>query len=308
MGKHVETSGNDEGSRDLDVVQRWFQAVITCPEGVLNGVESVEAQELVKLQRDELEQLVRRSKNLSAEERIGIYANAYYARLLECLRESFPVLRVALGDDVFDGFAFDYLRLHPSQSYTLGRLGVGFGQFLDSTRPDRPTDGSDPPVGWPDFLIDLARLEWEIEQVFDGPGVEGKPLLSLSHIRAIDPETWGQARLVVPACLRLLAFRFPVNDYYTQARRSTATGEPPEMPEPQEQYLALTRRDFIVRRHILTKPQYDLLLGIVEGETIEQSIARAAAACDAPDDQLSHLIEGWFRDGAEAGFFETVAL
>ena len=35
------------GSRSLDVVQRWFQAVVTHPEGVEGGVESEEAQRLI---------------------------------------------------------------------------------------------------------------------------------------------------------------------------------------------------------------------------------------------------------------------
>src|SRR4051812_43057761 len=168
---------------ELGTVQRWFQSVISHPDGVAGGVEAEEAQRLMRLRRSELEQVIRRSKNLTGEERLGIYANAYYARLLECLRESFPVLCKALGRGLVYEFAFDYLQRYPSQSYTLSRLGDRFADFLEETRPDKDAGA----VDWPDFLIDLARLEWMIEQVFDGPGVEGQALLSAADLRGIEP-------------------------------------------------------------------------------------------------------------------------
>ena len=45
----------------LDVVQRWFQAVVTHPEGVEGGAESEEAQRLIRLRQGELEAVIRRS-------------------------------------------------------------------------------------------------------------------------------------------------------------------------------------------------------------------------------------------------------
>src|SRR6185369_13306300 len=63
---------SDPGApRSLDVVQRWFQAVVTHPEGVEGGVDSEEAQRLIRLNRGELEAVIGRSKNLTAAERMG---------------------------------------------------------------------------------------------------------------------------------------------------------------------------------------------------------------------------------------------
>lgn len=100
--------------RTLGTVQQWFQAVVTHPDGVEGGVASEEAQALIRLPRGEIEAVICRSRNLTAAERIGIYANAYYSRLLECVGDCFPLLRAALGEDVFNGFAFDYLQRYPS--------------------------------------------------------------------------------------------------------------------------------------------------------------------------------------------------
>ena len=111
---------------------------------------------------------------------------------------------------------------------------------------------------WPDFLIDLATLEWTFAEVFDGPGVEGQPLLRPRRCKRSPPERFAEARLVPVPCLRLLTFRYPVNAYFTAARQAEGGGGVPH-PDPAPEYTALTRRDFIVRRYPATPPQYALL-------------------------------------------------
>lgn len=289
--------------RSLDVVQRWFQAVVTHPAGVQGGAASAEAQELIRLNRGELEAVVRRSRNLTAAERLSIYANAYYARLLECLGACYPILKQAVGDEVFDSFAFEYLQRYPSRSYTLDRLGENFARFLDETRPERGAGGA---VDWPDFLIDLATLEWTIAKVFDGPGVEGQALLTPETLQAFPAERFAEARLVPVVCLRLLTFRYPVNAYYTAARHA-AEGEEIPVPEPSPERVAILRRDFVVRRYPLSPSQFALLHETQAGATVGEAIAAAAEASDLDDDALAAELRTWFRFWSAEGFFQALA-
>ncbi len=285
----------------LDTVQQWFQAVVTHPEGVAAGSAADEAQRLIRLDRGELETVVRRSRNLTAEERLSIYANAYWARLLECLGDCFPVLKKALGDDVFDSFGFEYLQRYPSRSYTLDRLGESFPRFLDETRP--------PDADWPDFLVDLARLEWTLAKVFDGPGVEGQTLLRPGDLDGIAPERFAAARLVPVVCLRLLVSRYPVNAYYTAARQAeegAAEGGEIPIPEPAEERVAILRRDFVVRRYVLSHPQHALLTALLEGAPVGEALAAAAAASDLDDDELAAALQAWFRFWTAEGFFHRL--
>src|SRR5258708_989599 len=200
-------SGPRTPSEEVNRVQRWFQAVVMHPDGVEAGADSDEAQRLIKLAPGQLERVITRSRALSAAERLAIYANAYHTRLLECLGEVYPMLKRALGQEAFDGFAFGYLQDYPSRSYTLNELGRHFPPYLQQTRPsahdlDSESTHQDSAVGdgallenWPDFLIDLARLEWAIYEVFDGPGVEGQPLLRFDQLSDISPERWAEVRL-----------------------------------------------------------------------------------------------------------------
>lgn len=288
--------------RSLDVVQRWFQAVVSHPNGIEGGAASPEAQELIRLNRGELEAVVRRSRNLTAAERLSIYANAYYSRLLECMGANYPILKQALGEEVFDSFAFEYLQRYPSRSYTLDDLGKRFAQFLSETRPEE--DGEE--WGWPDFLIDLATFEWTIAKVFDGPGAEGLTLLTPEALQSFPAERFAEARLIPVPCLRLLAFRFPVNAYYTAARRAEE-GEEVPIPEPGEEHVAVTRRDFVVRRYPLFPPQYALLEAILAGATVGEAIAAAAAVTDLDDEAFAAELRSWFRFWVAEGFFVSVA-
>ena len=298
----------EEEPRQLDVVERWFQTVITHPEGVDEGVGSSQAQQLIRLGRDQLEQVILRSKKLTAAERVSIYANAYYARLVECLGECFPILKKVLGEEVFGGFALEYLQRYPSQSYTLDRLGENFSRFLEETRPDRSDDGDRPAkTNWPDFLFDLATLEWTVAQVFDGPGIEHERILAAADLQALPAERFGQARLIPVVCLRLLTFRYPVNDYYTAARRA-GENEQVALPDPSIEHVAITRRDYIVRRHTLTPPQRALLEALQTGVTVTEAISAAAEISQLEDDELAGELQSWFRFWVAECFFQAVVL
>jgi hypothetical protein len=293
-------------SRSLDVVQRWFQAVVTHPGGIEGGVDSEEAQALIHLKRGDLEAVIRRSRNLTASERIGIYANAYYARLLECLGDCFPMLKQAVGEEVFTGFAFEYLQHYPSRSYTLDRLGENFPRFLEETRPG-PEDGGPPlgEVGWPDFLIDLASFEWTLAKVFDGPGTEGQALLMPEALQAFPAERFAEARLIPVPCLRLLTSRYPVNAWFTAVRQGEE-GEEIPIPDPAPEHTAITRRDFVVRRYSLTFPQHALLAALQSGAPVAESLAAAAAVSDLDDDALAAELRSWFRLFTAEGFFSAI--
>ncbi len=289
----------------LDRVQRWLQTVITNPAGVNAGADSAEALCLIDAGARGLERVVTRSKSMTAAERVAIYANAYYARLFECLGDVYPVLKRALGDDIFHGFALGYLQKQPSRSYTLNELGRHFPRFLRETRPAVADDRDAAVRNWPDFLIDLAALEWTIYEVFDGPGVEREPILTTDDVLDIPPERWPKARLRLVPCLRLLAGRFPVNDYYTAARRAKTKRRLP-IPAPRDSFVAITRRDFRVRRYPLSWAQFQLLSALAAGKTVSRAIAAAASDPECNLDTLATDLKIWFRDWTVAGFFQSV--
>jgi hypothetical protein len=267
---------------ELDALQRWFLGAITEGRGL-----------------EETARHLRPSRRCSAPERLEVYSNAYTARLVECLGEQFPALRRALGEETFAGFALDYLGAHPSRSWSLNGLGARLAEHLEATRPSRESDTPD----WADLWIDLARLEWAVLEVFDGPGLERDGAWSPSELGAVPPERVPALRFALDPSLRLLRLRFPLSDYYGRLRAAPldegAEDEAPAPPAPGEELLALHRRDWRVRRFALEPAQHRLLEALQAGAPLADALA-AAFERSEPDEQL---VRAWFQDWGRRGLF-----
>jgi len=276
-------------------VQAWMQSILMHQGGIAHAIGA--AGQHLPLDLADLASVIAPSEKLSSLERLEIYARAYYVRLVECLRDEFPILAKAIGEETFDQFALDYLERNPSYSYTLSELGSRFANFLAETRPPSEQPGS---ADWCDFFVDLARLEWTFQEVFDGPGIEGQPPLDGAELAKVPPEQWPIVRLIPAPCLRLLQFRFPVARYYQSLRNGTEEF----IPVPESTFLIITRRDFVCRHYEVNSTQFELLSALVSGQTIGEAVAslltRSQSHGTDPSDQSIHA---WFRDWAREGLF-----
>jgi len=232
------------------------------------------------------------NSHLSARARFDIYRRSYQARLLSCMREQFPALCYALGKDIFNHFAHDYLQTFPSTSYTLYNLGARFADFLENSRPDRDLPESER-ESWIDFMLDLARFEREVFVMFDAPGSEGE---SLANYDSEDIE------LVLQPCIALGSYAYPVAEYYHAVRRKEAPQYPPAAPS----LVILVRKDFLIQTLPLTVLQFHFLNLLRQGMPIPDALGDVAQEAELP---LNFLHESWAcKDGVrqrwiDAGIF-----
>ena len=259
-------------------LQSWLQAAITTGQGAPAS--------------DHL----RDGPSLPAAEGLAIYANAYLTRLIECLRADFPVVARVVGEDAFTALAVDYLRAQPPSHPSLSALGAGFPGHLDRTRVVDER-------GWGECLVALAEYERAIDEVFDGPGPEGGPSLSAEDLSGLDPGDWAAARLVPNPALRLLRFGFPIDATWEQIRGLSEGGEVPLLPSRGISFVALSRRDHVVRRLALDAGEHHLLMSLRSGERIGDAIVATAQAMSLGDEALSDLLGGWFARWTTEGLF-----
>lgn len=255
-------------STQLDQLQRWLLSAITSPS------ESAPS---------DLASTIVPSRHQSAADRLAIYQNAYLARLLEVLRELFPCTRFAVGDELFDQFAPGYLAAHPPHSYTLARLADQWVEYLNATRP---TD-------WGRFVVDLARLEHSIDRIFDAPGPESLPPFALPTNAA------ASLKLSFVPGFELLAFDFPASSFYTAWK----AGEQPSWPDERQEFVALLRRDYIVRRYELTKTQHELLLALHRGASLGDALSATSQSEAIDFNELAASVGAWFQFWAAEQFF-----
>lgn len=291
-------------SRSLDQLQRWMQSVITHPAGIEAGATNDSARTEIGAGANELDDVVCRSQRLSSADRLRIYGNAYFARLLECLRAEFPAMVQALGEEAFDGLAFGYLLEHPSQSYTLSRLATELPSHLAKTRPPREPGGDQDSSDFADFLIDLASLERTYSEVFDGPGPEQALPLMPSDLEGLSVEQFADSRLVLHDCVRLLSLRFPVHEYATAVRH----GEDSDFPAARPTFLVVTRRDFIVRRFEVSPIQFALLAALQRGSAVGEALIAIQPHDEGDLAQLATDLRRWFGEWASAPLFQRLVL
>lgn len=288
-----------------DQLQRWMQAVITHPGGVSAGVSSEDARQTIDVDFEALETIVTRSESLTGAERLSIYSRAYHARLIECFRAEFPCLLHALGDVLFNQFVIEYLLHYPPRSYTLNRLAESFPRFLAESRPDADAPREER-ESWPDFIIDLATFERAFFETFNGPGeeacVEDQLRLRSAQVLNIPGEQFSGMRVEPSPCLRLLAFHYPVGDYFLAARRQ----QNPNLPAPAETFIAMTRQNYVVRFFDFTVVQYELLRALMDGLSISQALSRAAEMSVQDIALLSTKARGWLRAWADTGLLVSL--
>lgn len=284
----------------LESLQCWFQAVITHPSGVEGGLAAAGRRNLLP-EGCAIEDVIVETSRQSPAQRLEVYADAYYARLVQCLGEFFPVFKHMVGDEVFADFAFGYLQTHPSRSYTLNRLGESFPQYLDESRPA----DAEAATGWADMLVDLAEFELTILDVFDGPGSESLAMLDADALAAIPADRWPDVRLALAPGFKLRHFRHRLNDYYTQVRRAESGTDVP-YPEEGDQFVAFHRRNYVVRRYELSRAQWSVLVALSSGRSLDESLRRALVDSTVVEEDLAASLTGWFRLWTSEGFFQGI--
>lgn len=302
MTQHTPDPQSTAGA-SLEQIQRWMQSVITHPGGVAGGAASDAARAHLDVAPENLHQVILPSDRLTSDQRLEIYVDAYYARLLECLDCEFAVTREALGAELFAGIAFGYLQQCPSQSYTLHQLGARFPGFLAETRLHERELPADAPGTWPEFIVELATFERAMGEVYDGPGIERGGALDPESLSQIDAADWENVRLVLAPCVRLCQFEHPVHEVWAAAK----DGAMPEACAARSCRVMIHRRHYVVERHELSAGQFALIEALADGCSLAESIGRGLRETGLPTDDSARLLHAWFADWMRLGIFVEIA-
>src|SRR5271168_2259977 len=154
---------------DLQGTQRLLYRLIVAPSGVADGLRAES-----NLPAGGLGAIVRGDRRLSGVERLDIYAEMYFYRLLDCLMEDFPATLTVVGATNFHNLVTGYLLAYPPSHPSVLYAGRHLADFLRA-HPLREE--------WP-FIVDLARVERALIEVFHAPDAAA---LSAEELRAVAP-------------------------------------------------------------------------------------------------------------------------
>jgi hypothetical protein len=143
---------------------------------------------------DAVAALIDDDERTSRNERLGIYAFAYSARLVESLQQTYPAVLHVLGADAFSQMAHAYIAGNPSRVASIRYYGRTFAGFLERELSE--------PGGL--MLGDLARWEWALTCAFDGADADALPIDASAEVA---PEQWPALRLQLPMSLQRTSHR-----------------------------------------------------------------------------------------------------
>lgn len=192
------------------------------------------------------------SSGPTRRERLAIYAEGWYLRLEESLRDDYPALHRSLGLERWQAVVMTYMRKHPSRSFTLSRFGDALPDFLAAT-------DAIPATRW---QIDLAMLE----RAYYKARIAANPKpWALDELKKATPETVANLTFELQPGVSLLSSAWKINEF----RLNKSLAKPENIP----QRLLVYRKG--LQRHVrsLEASEYDFLnnvaIGISLGEIID---------------------------------------
>jgi len=279
------TSHYGQGPRTLADLQTSLYRLITAPGGVEEALANESA-----LHNCALEAIIAGNKGLSVHDRIGIYANAYFYRLLDVFKEDFSCIYNVLGDTDFHNLITGYLIEYPSTEPSLLYAGRRLADYLKTGR-----QAGKPVLQFP-FLADLARLERVSAEAFHGADAG---VLDEASLRSLAPEAWPALRMRLHPAAHILDIEWRVDTLMTAIKE----GRQWEPPERSPVAILVWRHEWRVRYRVL-EPGERAALKAAACSTDFASICGALAielesAAGVTDlaPIINRLFTGWLRDG-----------
>lgn len=227
-------------------------------------------------------QFVTGSARLNAASQVDIYREQFFLRHEATLREDYPGVAKILGKEATQVFFRKYLAAHPPATPSLRDLGADLPAFAERY------EGF--PSGRRDLIVEMARYEIELVNIFDGPDT---PPLDPSKLAAMTESDWNTARIVLQPLLRRLSLSYPVH----RLRVAIKNGEDITLPDEKSPVqVLLFRQDFIARFEEVAPEAYELIGALAEGLPLVPALEKVSGSLP-PERQefvMSNL-GAWFQ-------------
>lgn len=264
----------------LRVIQDYFARLITDPTGAADGLKALREHDPAA---PEPAAIFGETEKLPALERIDIYANMYFFRLMEVLENEFPKVGALIGHSRVHDLATDFLLAHPSRNPDIGRIADPLPDFL-RVHPHPEFPG----------LHELARLERTRSIIITA--ADPPPLLTLTDLRALPPDSLGALPLRLIPALELLAFDHPVHELWLAVEAQKDLEEALTAFAPRATRLRVWRGGFKVYHREIDEAEFAALSLAREGCSFAD-ICEQLSGRDDPAAAAAQLLMNWINDG-----------
>ena len=232
----------------------------------------------------EFSSLVAEQSGIGVEQRLGIYANAYRARLRETVDTDHEMLGLYLGDELFEKMVAGYIDQNPSAYHSLRLFCDALPDFLSSD-----DFFSQYPV-----LADLARFERRLLNAFDASECDRA---SFGDLQAIAPQLWPQIQFRFHPSLQI----FSCGSNAVESWQALKQGEAPPAPDysSERSWLLWRGSDRVSEFLSLAPYEVALLEGFIHGNNfaLQCECMLEWFSADAAPGEVLQSIQLWFGRG-----------
>lgn len=256
--------------------------------------------------RSEATQFIKRNDRLSSFERLEIYNQQYWFRILDAFADDFPGLRAIVGARKFEQLSLAYLTECPSRSYTLRNLGSRLLPWLRA-HPEwmQPQER---------LAMDMVRLEWVHVEAFDAAD---EPVVGPEDLLEVTPAT----HFAIQPHIRLLQLAYSVDDLLiavkedsdqhgdaasnagSYRRKPHPAAKKVEQFNPERIYLAVYRHQYSVWYRRLTPEAFRMLRSMQQGNPLGIALDHALRGSRLRESELAERLKEWFAEWSQMGWF-----
>jgi putative DNA-binding protein len=260
----------------LAELQQRLWRLVTAPDGDRSGADA----------------LLRGDPTISASDRLSVYANAYFARLHDALRDDFPALARALGAEAFHDLVKTYLMTNPPTRPSLREAGASLPQHL-ATEPFAGIFARRC-----EYAADLASLELALAEAFYAPDARA---VTHEELAAVPADRWPALRFALAPALRVVRCDWPVHEIRERCDAEQDGAMWPAAPALAREPTAVRvfRSSERVRYRVIARDESEALAAAAAGETfaaICECVTAVVGEADAAR-RSAELLGAWLADG-----------
>jgi hypothetical protein len=273
---------------DLQLTQEWFAKIITKRLTEDNHIQ-VKAPSGAKIEREAAHYILPGPK-LRAHERIQIYNQQYWWRLLKVLQESFPLVTRLFGPHDFnETIAIPYLLKYPPNHWSLNLLGERLPLWIDQEyhAKDRVLVQNSAQLDWAFCASFVAEDRPPLNAEFEAEQLLTYTFYLQPHIFLFE---WN---------CDLFTFR---NEFLKEGVEYWIENNFPALPKGEMRHFMLSRsaKNFIQWKEI-SLGEYVLLQSLQKGSSIESACERLEQD-EALYEQATQHLQTWLQEWVSRGW------
>jgi Putative DNA-binding domain len=215
-----------------------------------------------------------RTLGAPTEERLAVYKNNVYTRLIDALAATYPAVARLVGEEFFRYAATEYIGIHAPRSSTLIGYGDRFADFL----------GRFAPAASVPYLPDVAELEFKYLEAYHA--AEAIAMTTAAFDAALaDPD--GAPALVLHPSARLMQSTFPVSRIWELNSQPEPPRSKTRIPGETEHLLVIRPRATVEVRRV-SRGAHASLARLADGATLTEALT-AGKRADPDVDLFKHL-------------------